>query len=159
MRKYDLKVDWCPICDQGWLEISVLVDSGKFILLCGECNSIWESPKNITKENCSNKEYGSVRSPTLAEIEQSGWGNYILKDKHSDLTQNDQEMVIEVGDTVRFTPKSADLGWYQVPEAFGVKIGEEGIVTRIHKHEYVYFGEDKGGWHRSLYTIVKKRPK
>lgn len=77
---YGFKVKWCPICDQGWIEILKEIPTDKLVCGCDECESGWDSPDNINRSNSTwcvyNKE---CAEPSAEEIENSGWSKYVLK--------------------------------------------------------------------------------
>lgn len=77
---YDNKVAWCPICNQGWVEIVKEIDTGIFFCCCNECESEWDDPENIKKETVNWPEkYGKICDTTAEEIEQLGLDKYIIK--------------------------------------------------------------------------------
>ncbi len=68
---YDFKIKWCPICDQGWIEILKEVSTGKLVCRCSECESGWDSTWCVYNIDCCD--------PTEEEIEKNGWDKYVLK--------------------------------------------------------------------------------
>ena len=76
---YPNKVKWCPICDQGWIEIFKSRD-GKLFLMCNECENDWNSPDTITKESAlkASNISAPVEYPTQEEIKEKGWDKYII---------------------------------------------------------------------------------
>lgn len=78
--QYQYKVIWCPICDQGWVEIMKDIGNKKLVLSCSECE--WENPEDIVvsyeeEEGCEN-----IGSPTDEEIKRFGWEKYIINFLH-----------------------------------------------------------------------------
>ena len=77
---YDFKVKWCPICDQGWIEILKEIPTGQLVCGCDECESGWDTPDSINRSNSTwcvyNKE---CCYPSAEEIEKNGWSKYVLK--------------------------------------------------------------------------------
>ena len=41
------RVAWCPICNQGWVEIVKNRKSGLLYLCCDECKAEWTNPEEI----------------------------------------------------------------------------------------------------------------
>jgi hypothetical protein len=76
---YKNKIKWCPVCDQGWVQIFKEKSSEKLLILCDECFSEWEKPQLVNKDNfmysVSNE---LIIDPTDEEIENKGWGNFLL---------------------------------------------------------------------------------
>ncbi|MBT2688371.1 hypothetical protein J7I93_09270 [Bacillus sp. ISL-47] len=74
------KVKWCPICDQGWVEIVKDSKTGLLYLLCSECENEWEHPKNIAVDTARTEiNYENpVASPTVEDVKRIEWDNYIL---------------------------------------------------------------------------------
>ena len=76
---YKNKIKWCPICDQGWIEIVKDIQSGELFCCCSECESEWNDPENITKDSCNKTDmYGQVCDPEESEIALKGWQKYII---------------------------------------------------------------------------------
>ena len=69
IRMYDFKVQWCPICNQGWVEIVKDTVSGQLFCCCSECENEWDDVKNISNKTC-NKEYryGCITDPDYEEV-------------------------------------------------------------------------------------------
>lgn len=77
---YEYKVKWCPICDQGWVEILKDLSSGKLVCGCSECESGWDSPNNISSKDSTRCVYNlECCTPTEEEIEKKGWSKYVLR--------------------------------------------------------------------------------
>ena len=74
---YKNKITWCPICDQGWVEIMKLTDN-KFIVVCAECNVYWQSPINIKDLDKAKSCDYCFCDPSDEEIKDIGWDKYIL---------------------------------------------------------------------------------
>lgn len=47
---YENKVKWCPICNQGWVEIVKDISTETLFCCCSECESEWNTPFNIEKK-------------------------------------------------------------------------------------------------------------
>lgn len=77
---YKNKVKWCPVCDQGWVQIFKGKNTQNLVLLCDECFSEWSLPDTILSSNtistCSND---LIIDPLDEEINELGWSKYILK--------------------------------------------------------------------------------
>ncbi|AKB32387.1 hypothetical protein MSSIH_1697 [Methanosarcina siciliae HI350] len=80
---YQYKVAWCPICNQGWVEIAKDTSSKELFLFCEECESEWDDPLNIKKDTSTRDKYGLVEVPSLAEIQDKKWYEYIIKDSNA----------------------------------------------------------------------------
>ena len=76
---YDYNVKWCPICNQGWVQIVKEIETEVLFLLCEECESEWNNPQEIEKENCTRDTYGFITTPTYSEIMEKGWQKFIIK--------------------------------------------------------------------------------
>ncbi|WP_094229255.1 hypothetical protein [Methanolobus psychrotolerans] len=79
---YQYKVTWCPVCNQGWVEIAKDVNSKRLFLLCEECESEWDEPNNIKNSTSTRDKYGLIEVPLLEEIRKKKWDQYIVKDPH-----------------------------------------------------------------------------
>ncbi|UPM54803.1 hypothetical protein [Gottfriedia acidiceleris] len=51
MNYYKNKVAWCPICDQGWVEIVKDVVTNDLFVYCNECESEWNQPSEVNSLN------------------------------------------------------------------------------------------------------------
>lgn len=75
------KVEWCPICDQGWIEIMQEVESNCYFVMCAECMHEWDKPEDIkTKPPVDVANRNILHYPSLEDIKQLGWEQYIIKD-------------------------------------------------------------------------------
>ena len=80
VRTYDNKVAWCPICNQGWVEIVKDIRTGTLFCCCDECETEWANPFNIEESDClSRGSFGQVVDPDDDEIKEIGWDTYILR--------------------------------------------------------------------------------
>ncbi|PKM80589.1 MAG: hypothetical protein CVU89_12690, partial [Firmicutes bacterium HGW-Firmicutes-14] len=77
-QEYNYKVVWCPICNQGWVEIVKEKDTNELFILCSECETEWDTPNEISVKNGTRSKYGRVIEPTHEEIINKGWQNFIL---------------------------------------------------------------------------------
>lgn len=76
---YKNKVKWCPICDQGWVQIFKEKSTKKLVLVCDECFSEWENPEFIARTNSlPSKSNDIILDPTDEEIENKGWATYVI---------------------------------------------------------------------------------
>ncbi|GGI12881.1 hypothetical protein [Gottfriedia solisilvae] len=74
------KVAWCPICDQGWVEIVKDVETNELFVMCDEYENEWNQPSEVKSfttrtENNANR----VTTPTDEEIKSVSWEKYIIK--------------------------------------------------------------------------------
>jgi len=77
---YEFKVKWCPICNQGWVEIVKDKYSGRLFCCCSECENEWDDIRNISKKTCNaDYKYGKIEVPSYEEIKEIKWEKYILK--------------------------------------------------------------------------------
>lgn len=78
-NNYKYKVAWCPICNQGWVEIVKDKTTHELFVCCTECESEWKSPSDATsKALATHDSYGQVVEPEYEEIVQKGWANSII---------------------------------------------------------------------------------
>lgn len=77
-RFYDNKTAWCPVCNQGWIEILKETTTGKLFVCCSECETEWDNPKDVKRLEGTDSKYGPSNDPTQEEIKQMGWDIYII---------------------------------------------------------------------------------
>jgi hypothetical protein len=76
---YKYKVKWCPVCDQGWVQIFKEKNTQKLVLLCDECFSEWSTPDTILSSNTiSTSNYDLIVDPLDKEIIELSWSKYIF---------------------------------------------------------------------------------
>lgn len=81
MNDYKNKVSWCPMCNQGWVQIVKEIESSNLYLCCSECETEWAKPDDITDTSCLPFEsFGKYISPTQDELKLVSWDQYIIKD-------------------------------------------------------------------------------
>lgn len=73
-----IKINWCPICDQGWIQILKEKQSGTLFLCCDECETEWLSPSEIQRENGSQGRFGESASASQQEAETMGWDKFAV---------------------------------------------------------------------------------
>ncbi len=73
------KIGWCPICNQGWIEIVKEKKTGALFLCCDECGGEWANPDDIGNRGTRDK-FGQVTEPTISEIRAKGWEKYIIEE-------------------------------------------------------------------------------
>lgn len=77
----EYKVMWCHVCNQGWIEIVKVRDTNKLFMCCLECETEWDSPKDVLEHKSgTHNKYGQVSVPTYEEISNQGWQNFITKE-------------------------------------------------------------------------------
>ncbi len=77
---YEYKVKWCPICNQGWVEIVKDIETASLFCCCSECETEWNEPSNIDKKTCnSTNKFGLIENPDFSEVKGYGWDKYILQ--------------------------------------------------------------------------------
>ena len=74
-------IGWCPFCNQGWISIARYSVSNRLLLLCEECDTIWENPDDIKNDKplISNSFLGQVQEPEFNEIQKAGWDKFLIK--------------------------------------------------------------------------------
>ncbi|QHE52844.1 hypothetical protein [Pontibacillus sp. HMF3514] len=77
-KEYNYKVEWCPICEQGWVEIMKDQESNKLILICSECENEWENPEYIIVSSEKVHLSENISTPTFKEVKEKGWQKYII---------------------------------------------------------------------------------
>jgi hypothetical protein len=81
-RENKTKIGWCGFCDQGWLEIWKTGKTGKLNIVCSECETQYDSPRDALRE--TNPRLYSVEIdgfgivPTAEELAVTGWDWYII---------------------------------------------------------------------------------
>jgi formate dehydrogenase maturation protein FdhE len=78
MNAYDNKVKWCPVCDQGWVEIVKDSSKQQLYLYCNECETEWINPKEIRKDNGTQDSFQTCEKVTPDEIEKKGWNKFLM---------------------------------------------------------------------------------
>lgn len=73
MDMYKYKVKWCPVCNQGWVQIVKEKESGTLFVCCSECETEWSNPEEIQIENGTQCVYGSTEELTMDEVRKIGW--------------------------------------------------------------------------------------
>ncbi len=76
---YDFKIKWCPICDQGWVQIVKEKTTGTLFLCCSECETEWSNPEQIFIENGTQDMYGYIEEPTMDEVKKIGWDGFLME--------------------------------------------------------------------------------
>jgi len=77
---YEFKVKWCPVCNQGWVEIVQDKVSKTLFLCCTECETEWVQPDEVNVENGTQNRFGLVENPSKDVIESKGWERYIINE-------------------------------------------------------------------------------
>jgi transcription elongation factor Elf1 len=81
MEYYKNKVAWCPICNQGWVEIYKDKKYKNLFVSCDECESMWEHPNEISNVDLAILTFETeieISHPTEDDILKKGWDKYIL---------------------------------------------------------------------------------
>lgn len=78
-NNYAFKVAWCPVCDQGWVEVVKECGSKHLFLRCTECEMNWDNFESFSSGMGMFHKYGLVEDPTVDEVKEIGWDKYILK--------------------------------------------------------------------------------
>ena len=76
-------IGWCPFCNQGWVNIVKDTSSNNLILLCDECDTIWNSPDDFKLNNPITREFEvKLEVPSISEIQKVGWDKLIISLKN-----------------------------------------------------------------------------
>lgn len=79
--RYEFKIGWCPFCNQGWAEIVKDTSNDELLVMCSECDTVWNTPQDF-KKNSPNPNYhfnGKITDPVIEEIIFKKWENFIDK--------------------------------------------------------------------------------
>jgi len=78
---YKYKVKFCPVCNQGWVEIVKDYSTGEPLLYCDECYAVWNNPEQIEYNNCIGNAIEILTvEPREIDIKRWGWEKYISKE-------------------------------------------------------------------------------
>lgn len=72
-NQFEYKVIWCPVCNQGWVEIVKDKETQKLFLCCSECETEWLDPSNIKNDNGTQDNFGQAVNPSIDEIKNKKW--------------------------------------------------------------------------------------
>jgi hypothetical protein len=71
----------CPVCDQGRLFVSNMVESRKLFLLCEECESAWSTPGEVDEKTGDFPFEGNqIVFADEESIREAGWTNIQLNE-------------------------------------------------------------------------------
>ncbi|MBN6078294.1 hypothetical protein HYE59_12390 [Aggregatibacter actinomycetemcomitans] len=79
MELKEYRTKWCPICDQGWVEIVRIISTNELVLCCSECESEWRDPANIMNDKVEPYNEEPIEDPDWEDIVEKGWDRYVLK--------------------------------------------------------------------------------
>jgi hypothetical protein len=92
--KYEHKVDWCDVCEQGWIEIKRNSDSNKIVFKCSECYVEYESYDKINKETIKDSINHSAISLTEQELVDNNLWCIVIKEwENYRLVRNDGKVI------------------------------------------------------------------
>lgn len=77
MSRYEYKVEWCYVCDQGWVEIVRHINSHRLLFQCSECMSQWNGIEELKNRKLMKDEV-VVTKPQYEEIMKLGWSKLII---------------------------------------------------------------------------------
>ena len=80
MGIYSFKVVWCPVCNQGWVEIVKDKKTNELFLCCSECETEWLNPEEIKSGSGTHGKFGQTMAPRIEEIKLLNWHRYIKID-------------------------------------------------------------------------------
>ena len=73
---------WCPVCNQGWVEIVKEIETEDLFCCCDECMCEWNHPTHISTQPavaCAQRSIGDKAcDPTDEEIAAQGWDKFII---------------------------------------------------------------------------------
>jgi hypothetical protein len=81
---YPHKVGWCGYCGQGWLIVAKEAITKKLWIICAECDTAYDTPKDMIDSKCLHNQQskiGHCEPPVTDEIVAIGWDSYILERK------------------------------------------------------------------------------
>lgn len=67
----DFIVGWCPVCDQGWVELVKEGVTGKLFFCCMECETEWNVSVQIKADNGTHDRFRQAIKPTIEEIKRA----------------------------------------------------------------------------------------
>ncbi|MGT2711762.1 hypothetical protein [Streptococcus oriscaviae] len=79
MRSEYYKTKWCPICDQGWVEIVSVISTGELVLCCSECESEWRDPTNIMNNTVETYNNEPIQAADWKDIVEKDWDKYVIE--------------------------------------------------------------------------------
>lgn len=79
MKEFLNKVKWCPVCNQGWVQL-VKNNNDKIYLCCSECETEWEAPEKIEINNGTQGKFGDSIDMSMEEVVNIGWDKYLLEE-------------------------------------------------------------------------------
>lgn len=63
----------CPICRQGQLIAVKSIATGKFLVMCDDCESQWSSPTDSQSVEATLKQEEAVVPASESEVQEIGW--------------------------------------------------------------------------------------
>lgn len=72
------KIKWCPVCNQGWVQVLVEKQTNAIYLGCSECETEWRNPVEIIPALGTQGSFGQSRIATAEEVTRSGWAQYLI---------------------------------------------------------------------------------
>ena len=73
---YESKINWCHVCNQGWVCI-VKTNDNIYYCLCAECETEWDSPEDcINKIEGTHDKYSSVVNLSYEDLEK--WSEILI---------------------------------------------------------------------------------
>lgn len=88
-------VGWCPVCDQGWIEIVLHVNEDRLKCECQECMWEWQHPLDIKEgsKKAALSDYwetnDEVSDPTYEDIVRHQWEKFLVNDKFARVDKYD----------------------------------------------------------------------
>lgn len=86
---YEHKVDWCDVCEQGWVEKNKNSVSNRIVFKCSECFVEYESYDKINKEAIKDSIDYSISIREQEIVENNLWGIVIKEWEDYRLVRND----------------------------------------------------------------------
>jgi hypothetical protein len=77
---FEFKVEWCPVCSQGWVEIVMDKVSKELLFCCSECEVEWSDFESIKQKNSNScNEDRQIETPSFESIKAKGWEKHLLQ--------------------------------------------------------------------------------
>ena len=77
MKRYSIA--WCPMCNQGWVNIVKDRITKELFLCCQECESEWDTPKEINESNVLPfNTHLQYETPKEEDIVNKNWLKYVI---------------------------------------------------------------------------------
>jgi formate dehydrogenase maturation protein FdhE len=73
-QEIEFRVAWCPVCNQGWIEVVKDINTKQLFLCCKECETEWDNPDKLKNPRMgTHDKYGKIETPSYEEVLSKGW--------------------------------------------------------------------------------------